>query len=292
MPTSIADGPLGLEGVLLVEGLLTINETQNFPRYRLTKIGGLHAIGDADLPVGAPNSVQREYAYPGMNRGKTLTYEGLIEADDLQTVRQMAQNLRTMYSDRTVERVHQITPPTGYGTDTWRFNARCTALEIDDEPPQSLNRLPTKEVREFMLSLRMADSRFFYETVADSGTGAGPFTVVNGGGAPAVPGIYLTVGSLSVDDRVGIRNTTIDRRLELVAHDSVPAGRFYFDFFLRQISFQPGSTGPYTFEYAAHLDPLTSDWWDRDDPGLPPGSSSVAKIGGTNIRIVHRAASY
>lgn len=292
MPTSIADGPLGLEGVLLVAGLLTINETQNFPRYRLTKISGLHDIGDADLPVGTPNGVQREYAYPGMNRGKTLDYEGLIEAVDLQTVRQMAQNLRTMYSNRMVERVHQITPPTGYGTDTWRFMARCTSLEIDDEPPQSLNRLPTKEVRGFLLSLRMSDSRFFYETEIDSGTGAGPFTVANGGGAPASPDIYLTVGALSADDRVGIRNTTIDRRLELVAHDSVAAGRFHFDFLNRQISFQPGSTGPYGYNFAAHLDPETSTWWDRDEPGLPPGSSSVAKIGGTNIRVVHRSASY
>lgn len=292
MTTAISDGPLGLEGVLLVEGILAINQILSIPRYRLTGITGLHDVGDADLPVGTPNGVQREYAYPGTNRGKTLVYKGLIEAQTLPEIRAWGQNLRTMYSDRSVERVHQITPPTGYGTDTWRFNGKCIALEIDDNPPQHLNRLPTKEAREFLLSLRMADSRFFYEDVEDSGAGAGPHVVNNAGGAPASPGIFLTVGALSEGDRVGIRNTTIDRRIELVAHDAVPAGKFFFDFFLHQVTYQLSGAGPALVEFNAHIDPVTSDWWDRDDPGIQPGNNSIAKIGGSSLQVIHRHASW
>jgi len=173
MPVTALEGPLGLEAHHIWQGGggFTLNDLMSgVPRARLTRITGLHDLPEAEDPREHYSQLHFETAYPGFTKGKTIVYEGFVEGIDLHQVRAAVTAMRQAFSDRTVEADMTVVAPAAYGALPWSYRAKCIAFECVDEPPQFLNRLPYKEAREFALTLRAADARFWQASTA---TGAG-----------------------------------------------------------------------------------------------------------------------
>jgi hypothetical protein len=84
VPTSISDGPLGLEVKHRWNGGFTINDLESaMPRVILDPqdgITGLHDLPDSDNSTDSRTGGIGEALWPGYERGKTIVYKGELEA--------------------------------------------------------------------------------------------------------------------------------------------------------------------------------------------------------------------
>lgn len=299
MTTALLNGPLGMEAIHSWDShAVDINDLSSVPRIRLyDTIEGLHDAPDFDNNFEVADAIIGEIPYPGLPRGKTVVYKGYLEADtlpDLRTLR--TESVAAFGNPMVVKRMH-IIPPTGYGSDVWFFEAKAIKLEIPDKPPPSLNRMPTKEARDFTLSLHMFDPRFYYDNLESSGLHTSEFDVLNDGLAPTDPTIRVTfTGGLTAGSELAIYNDTILKTLHLYIRDDMDAGSFIFNFKDRSIGFYNTAGDSYIRDPqgAVYFQASLSNWWDKGLPGLQPGTNHMRWVGSeiTGMEVTWRHATY
>lgn len=132
------------------------------PRYKAESITGLQSLGDSedvrDLAVGREGEIPRR----SFRRGKTITYEGLTQAETLAELRQAEADLRAAFDDQRDEKIMWVDPHPGYDDSGAArfFRARSLALEDPDEqgPPRGI---VNGYERPFALSVRCSDRRYY-----------------------------------------------------------------------------------------------------------------------------------
>lgn len=273
MPVALEDrirvGVLGLEATHEHDATgLVLNAPRElgYPRYRVQKIPGLHS-----LPEGEDVRDQRygqlgEKARPSLPRGKTVTYEGEVQARTLAELREACNDLRYAFGDRRFEQRINVNPhpdnPLGM---PMFYRARCTALEIDEEQTFRETRVPSPWCRPFVLTFRMGDPRF-YEVELNTVTGnvadqMASVSVTNLGTAPADPVIYVA-GETGNDWTVTGHH---DHTLRFVGWPIPSSDSAIIDFAERRLTL-----GGNNWSGRTNAD---SDWWDDGVEGLPPRST-------------------
>lgn len=249
-------------------GGLVLNRPREagYPRYRLRTIGGLHSLPEGDDNRDTRQGAIGEKARPSLPRGKTVTYEGDVQALTLPSLRQACDDLRYVFGDRRMEARMDVRPAEGSELGRWLFyRARCTSLEIDEEQTFRENHQPSPWVRPFVLTLRMGDPRFFEEqlnTVSDNVTdNMASVSIEHLGSAPADPVIYVA-GATGNDWTLTGHH---DHTLRFVGWP-VPSGdSAVVDFYDRRVTL-----GGNDWTGRANAD---SDWWQEGVEGIPPRST-------------------
>lgn len=130
-----------------------------WPRTRLDAITGWR-----DLPDMTDNRDPRTFGigdalYPPRFAGKTLVYEGAIEAMDRLDFAALQHAMVTGYGDRDTEGVMTLTPWASPGGVVWTFSALVLALTFEKAPILSGNGVIYEWP--FVLTLRMSDPHFY-----------------------------------------------------------------------------------------------------------------------------------
>lgn len=131
-----------------------------FPRYWVEKIGGLRSTGDSNDTRDGKVQQQGEIPRPSYRRGKTVTYEGIIQCTSLVQLHIWSENLKAAFDDETAEGLMICLPPGPDASGTYAyFWAKSIACEIADELAFSPNRVFTGgHERRFVAAVRSARS--------------------------------------------------------------------------------------------------------------------------------------
>lgn len=290
MTVDVLDGPLGLEARLrLGVGGLLLNEQGVWPRTKFDSIIGLHSLPDSDDPREARQGSIGEDVYPGQARGKTITYNGRVMGRTLPELRRHAAAVRSALGDRRLERDFIIEPHPTWGVVTWRYGARVLAYDADDAQDRGRTAVPTPWQREFVLTVRMSDPRFFVASGAWPFVGANdgdPANALNAGLAPTEPLFIINgpIPDLLTVERTGNPSA---RKLVFDAVGLAAGQQLRLDFFTRRltrVSDGADFTNRIVFE--------ESDWWDEDVYGLELGNTVVEVNGGANWNVSWPLASW
>ena len=193
MATAIADGPGGLECTHTIGGI-ELNDLETFPRYKLDRITGMHSLPEAYDERRANVGRLGESIYPSYPRGKTIVYEGRVQASALDEMRSMGNALRAACSNRSAEYSIAVAPNAAWGDDTWSYSARVMQLDMDDEQVHSPLHARGPYQRAFTLGVRMSDPRFIYTLASCSASGFTTAQAINNlGSAPADPVFTVVV---------------------------------------------------------------------------------------------------
>lgn len=294
MTTSISGGPLGLVAVHSWNGFDT-NDLGVVPRVRWRKIRGLLSMPDGDEHMQRGGARIGNFPIPGLLRDKTVVYEGYLEADTLHDLMVLRTSVIGAFADRAAEGQMVITPHPDYGDTEFFYRAKCLACDIDEEPPQNLSRLPTREAREVLLSVHMYDPRFYHNVLQDTGAVAAPAVVTNQGTAATDPTVEIHVGAVAADVDLAIVNSTLGKKLQLRTLAGLVPGTISFDFRTRRIRYHADGDPPETLvDLTRFINQAESTWWDFGVPGLAPGANTLTWTGAeiTSIRVYWRHATY
>lgn len=279
-PLTLADGPPGLEATheweLLGRALNDVVGT--LPRYKLTKITGYNSLGEIEDLRDVNTGRVGETAYPSVMRGKTITYEGVVEAQSYEQLRSLSSALRGAFADTWAEHRMVVNPYTGWGSQQFAFWARTMALDMDEEQTFAGTAVPSPWQRAFTLSVRMSDPRrYAWPTPVDAVAGTSQ-VVTNLGTAPSDPVITLT--GITDPSDVWVRNLTIGT--ELFFRELPVTADVVIDFHNRKIT-QAG----YPNDQSGLLLPSSSDWWNEGVPGIAPGDNQITAHFGQYVTFYH-----
>jgi len=122
-----------------------------FPRVKIREIGGLFGLSDGTDLVDAPTNRDGETPRRSRRRGKTITYEGLVEALSVPSWQQYAADLRSAFFGLTDGRMqaalHTLNP--NDASLARYYDGRAITLEIGD-PIE----LASKVAGTFLLAVR------------------------------------------------------------------------------------------------------------------------------------------
>lgn len=284
----------GIEGLHTWDSIVTLNvKDGSFPRYKLRRINGLRSKPESDDNRDATPGRIGEIAYPSLLRGKTVTYEGDIEALSLDSLRRAESDLLLAFGTNEVRQMaltfHPLYAP-GAGL-AYYYEARCVQVEVPDEQTAGAFTAPSPYKRPFTVALRLLDPRIYqtpsvgpFQTSPVSGTIAGitppiipPITLTSQttGGSAAV----TNLGTAETDPTIElygpivnpvIINSTTGHQLQLRNLQLDTTSNFVrLEFKTRQVFLEGVTLRPDL------IDPINSTWWDAGVPGLPPGTSTI-----------------
>lgn len=285
MPVAIADGILGMEAVHSWSPwsgpALAMNNLELTPRYMFTNITGLHDLPDADDHRSNRTGAIGELEHPSGVRGKTVVYEGVIQARNSQEMRAMANLMRASFKERSRSGTMTSIPHPSYGTVYFSYTARVTSLKIDDSNivvndghPRSVYQ------RGFILTLRQADPRYYMPAHAVSVNGSSVVNVTNVGTAHVDP--LITVAGASNVVAIGRSGGPL-----LVMELPSGSHQLEFDFWKRTVTKDEGLT-----DMSAYLSVMNSTWWDALVEGIPEGNHDISLYGGDEILVQFTPASW
>lgn len=293
MAVAVADGILGLEGQWTVGSLLLNTPQGSLPRVVFDKIAGLHGRAEADDDRAQNTGRIGETVYPSPQRGKNVTVDGRVQAYTLQDLRNTCNALRGQFA-ATAEQTITVAPDPAYGTVSWRFAARCTGLDIDDDQSNfPATASPSPWQREFTLALRQSDPRYYLtggpETLAGGFASGSTETATNQGTAPADP---VIVGTVANGALVTMENLSVPAdpsgHAYLITAAAPQAGTLTADFAARTVKVDNGAGSV----LACGLDYLSSTWWDQLVPGLAPGANQIKVTGLSSWNVSWTSASW
>jgi hypothetical protein len=290
MTFDITHGPLGRRGVHTWNtGAAVLNDrasTRRGPRVAINKVTGLRKRPDSDDPREANVGRSGETPRPRFKRGKTLVYEGWLQAPTESELYQLCLDVMEAFAiDDTG--LMTIAPATGVTGPTWRYTARVTDCDIDDSTVMPSSALPTRWQWPITLSLRMADSRFYLDDEVSVGSIASGVvhTVTNDGRADTDPIITVTLDDPGVATELVLVNSTLEDgllRFDLPATvDGIDLTGLRVDFAAR--SARVIKTGGSEADGIRFLNVPLSRWWDEHVPGLQPGGNDIDVDGGSWI---------
>jgi hypothetical protein len=283
----------GLEARHSWNAQVLLNDVSVSPRYRLREITGLRSTADPEDNREPATGRRGEVTRRSWRRGKTITYEGQIEAQSLSQLRSGEADLADAFQELDAEGEMLIVPHPDLPDPPppVLFRARSLSYEPGTERPGDRNDPRHMGfMQPFVVTLRMSDPRFYraqqagpFEsgaltsqiglrlpvvlpvTIPAPGTIAGTITVENEGDADTDPvlDIYGPISNPVVE------NETVDARLTFEGLTLSDGQLLRVDFRTRRILLE-GST-----DYRSRLNRPASDWWDPDTPGLLPGQNTL-----------------
>ena len=271
------------------------DQIANPPRAFLRTIGGWRSTADAELPAEKNMAQEGERPRFGLRAGKTLTFEGKIEAKSAAQCRSFADDMLAGFWETTQEYVMEIQVRTaGAWVTIFTFNARAISVDSPEAQTVGPNRGTYGWERGYVITLRMGIPKFYSTQEVNVQTGAvvvgstgiiPPFTppillpasatgasvdVLNEGGAPADP--LLRIWG-PVSDPV-VTNDDLPASLSFPGVQLANGQWLDVDFVTRQVLLE-GQSDFRRF--------LRGGWWDRGVPGLPPKATSTIRLSGTTI---------
>lgn len=286
----------GLEAVHIWSDLVAMNDLGNFPRVRLRRIPGFHALPDFEdnrTPRFGQIGENPRFSIPN---GKNVTYEGTIEALDNDSLREFEGRLGSAFSRRDGRM--SITPFNWSSSQPWYYDARITAFDPPEELPESMRTFTQGFERKFTLGLRMSDPRFYTAVrtaeartpavaavagiqlpwrlpvvIPDlTGGSSGVLTVVNLGSAPVDPVIDL----YGPAKNPWLENETLGVGIYFKEVEIANGSFIRLDFNSRSILLDGAD------ELRGKLNDEESTWWDPGVPGLRPLEPGMGNSDGTN----------
>jgi hypothetical protein len=262
-------GVLGLEARHQANGVVLNTPTEaGYPRFKLTKIGGLHSTADLEDSSGPRFGQIGERAYPTLLRGKTLTYEGLVQAMTLAELRGAGDALRWAFGDPRLPLEVRVLPhpdnPLGIPMS---YRAKPMSLEVDDEVTFDSHAIPSPWQREFTLVLRQGDPRY-YDLELREASDAASVDVDNPGSAPTDPTL-IVAGPAGAGWTVAYSGRFLTFNAAIGDGETVT-----IDFANRDAVLDPAGTlltGAVTVE---------STWWNEGVYGIDPRSSAPVTLEG------------
>lgn len=268
---SIAWGRPGIEVPHQWNGGVVLN-ARHLPgataRTPIDRITGYFSLAETDDQRYDAGSRRGEIVLPTYPRGKTVVYEGRVEAKTLAAWRTTYRSLVNAFRERSSEGAM-----IALGVTQWQFNARVMTFDADDEP-DNLSRTRMWPFRgTFELALRQSDARYYALPKVEHHSGDGA-TVTNLGATDTDPTFLLSVGTAG---DVVVTNTTIGRTL--IFRD-VPTGTHVLTFGGQRRGFTTGAGA----DLSGTIDAANSNWWDELIPGLVPGDNVLDIDGVTSWR--------
>lgn len=272
---TIAEGVLGLEAEHVWAGFFVLNSNNVIPRYRLTKITGLRSKADTDDSREPISGSLGERPFPGQLRGKTVVYQGVIEAYSVPSMRAAENDLLSVMSDMSTETSMTIRPPAGRGGVEWTYWSRCLACDIPEEQTRDITSV-FPHAREFTITLRMGDPRFYGAQVNGNGASGQTLALENLGNAPSDPTITL-LGPVAAP--ITIERVNPDAR-NLVFADSIAwavinAGKSV----VVQFGRTPSALSPQTGGDFSPFITFASNYWNDSVYGILPGAQNIKVTG-------------
>jgi hypothetical protein len=302
---TITAGVPGLEGEHTWNGGIVLGRefgTPKLPRYKVTKWTGLHSLPESDDNRDKNTSRAGETIWPSFARGKTVIPTGVIQASDLEEMRVATAYMRGQFANRSDEGQMISEAVAHLDGIPWSWNARVLALDIDDEVKRGPGAQPTPWEREFMLSLRMSDARFYDWSDLGLATDSGPFLDYGAGGGAAVTHLVVNEGNADSDPvitgtctaggEVAMWNAAFnasDGNPPRLHFDNLEPGELEVNFRAKSATLTPIGDDP---EEVSQLLLADSSWWDELIPGLIPGNNLVAVEGLDNWHVLHYNTSW
>jgi phage-related protein len=251
----------GLEFPHVWAGGVTLNDRAASPRARVGRITGWGSLAEMDDNRQTFTGRRGEIPLPSDVKGKTITYEGNVQAKTLAGLRTMERALRAGFRNRSDEQAMTI-------AGTRYFMARCISLEIDEEQTTGMQSVWPYD-RTLTIGLRLSDARIYAVGQTDSIDHADGESVVltTAGEADTDPWFNITTAGGTVTLYSGV----LDKNLRFVG---LPAGALHIDFKYRTVTVDG-------VDASGKLDVAFSDWWGENVPGLVPGDNNVGVTGGT-----------
>jgi hypothetical protein len=292
----------GLEGRHRWDGRLTLNNLAVWPRYHVRSIPGLSSAGDPedrrDNAIARPGEIPRR----SFRRGKTVSYEGDIEALNMIQLREAIRDLRAAFDDVATEKQMVVTAHPSFAAGSAYYWARALEVTIGEEqlvPPGHITRGFS---RPFAVAVRWSDARYYDGLPHLETTGS---VIAGGGAAPpfvppfTIPGpdegagaVTLTsAGTTQTDPTITIYGPVTNPLVENVTHGLKIAltGLVLGASDFVRLQFHPprrvllqGTT-----DASGLIDADDSNWWDSD-VALPLGTQTI-RFGGKSISDPARA---
>jgi hypothetical protein len=296
MAWTVADGVPGLEGIHTWNGGAAVlnDRAGGLPYVKLTEIDGLYGLPEADDPREPRTGRQGEATRPGLPRGKTSVYIGLVIATDPRELRAYTGELRAAFAERSFEHAMRITPPAfASGGPTWLFNAKVLGCDIPERQDVGIGALPSPWQRAITLTLRLSDGRFVVDADAiDDGpfASASTQTIHHDGSADTEP---VITGAVTLGDDVLLENLSVPVGTggghAFLRFLSVPnTGALTVDFAARSAYITAGGV---TYDLVPFADPA-SNWWDEGVYGLLAGDNGVKVTGASNWHVSRSTRSW
>jgi hypothetical protein len=248
------------------------------PRLHFEDMPGFRSSPSADDNQEPKTARIGEMGLPSLVRGKSFSVEGRLQATSRLELAQLGQTARRAFGERDALGTWRAIPYAALSDPTvwWEANGRAQAFEPQTRLVGALNDVLGPWQREFVLGIHLLDPRFYWSAGVDSGVVAGSVNVTNLGIAPTDPVLTVTSTGASV-------TVYDDTRTRKLTFPTPPAGALVIDFAARTAL---------VGAQAVELDIAVSDWWDRGVPGLAPGLTSVRQVGGSDLRVTFRHASW
>lgn len=272
MAYSAATGIAGLEGRHAWRGIIDLNNHPDaFPNIKLTKITGLRSHGEAENNTQNNTGRQGVRIYPSQRRSKTVTYEGIIRAKTLESLRGHSNLLRYATGDINSEGQMVVSVPAG-GVSHFYW-ARVLAYDEDDEQTHSPQEYPGPYQREFVLSLFIKDSRYFenidHSVAAESGVTQ---NCAHDGSQPTDPSFFVN-GPVAGD--IVIQRG--DGRKLVFADLFLGGGTLFTVSFRDRRAYLGDGT-----DLTGKLSVSQSDWWDEGVEGFRPRTLEAVAVTGNS----------
>lgn len=293
MAPSLTDGVPGIEGVWTLTppspaAPFTLNDFEDpatgltlagAAYTRLQSITGLHDKPDSDDPRVSLNFQTGELAFPRLQRGRTITYTGVVVGPDFQSMRAHVAALRALASsgggnptawvlgvayDPTLD-------PTGLA-----FVATAIPLAFTCDDVQQDSRLQ----RGFVLTMRQADGRWHETSTPQTASAAdgSPATLTMSGTAPSDP-VFTVTGSGGGASSVVITNATLGWTWKVDLAAAMGAGDvLVVDFGQRSAILTPNAGAP--ANVAGYVDWSATDAWNETLDGALVVGANVLQVNG------------
>lgn len=297
----ITDGVPGLEALHTLTPpaafpTFTLNDwmaddgSTQLPHTRLQKIVGIHDKPDADDPRVQLVYQPGELPLPRLQRGRSITYTGVIVGSTLSEMRAKEAALRAAVSSGSDNPLAWYLS-VGYNglVDSalvfkgWGIPVGFTC---DDDQPNP-DTAPTPWQRVFDLTFRQSDGRWWVvnddalcsvgsaDTPIDDGSNG---TLTMTGTAPSEP-IFTVYGSGSGEATIVLTATEVNAVLTIDLPDALPSGKLLVvDFGQRTITFDPAGDAD---DYTGYIDWTASTWWNEADVAatLLIGDNTLSVVG-------------
>ena len=280
MPFGIEHGVLGLEGIHRLNNRFDMNLQGVYPRVKIDRITGLHSLPDADDFRENNYGRAGEIEYQSLYRGRTVVYEGRCQAMDLLGLRWITRTFREAGSFGHLHHGNiTVYPPAAIGGVVFEYEPRILSLEIDDEWTRSLHAVPSPYQREFILTVRSGDPRYFVvgQDVIYGPAADGAWVAVNNPGNAVANPVFLingpTAGTLTIERAVGnfLARKMVYRDMDLGSGDQAILN-------FKDRTFRLASDNS-DLDYLRVFD--DSNWWNPGAAGLNIGVSQVRVSGGS-----------
>lgn len=281
MPPSMYDGIGGLEAVHWWDGI-PLNRLDVLPRARLTRITGLHDAADADDNREPNLGFAGEQPYPSEERGRTIVYEGIIEARSLSDLRKFGTGLRAKCRSRFAEKQMTVSYDPAYNFyGSMYYMAKALAFTADDEQVNSPQSTYVYS-RTFSLTVRQSDPRYYAITQSATAITAIPATInVNHVGSTDSPP-YIDVSGPVTNGTVTLKRLGSNPKQLKFDSLTIPGGQFArFDFRDRTAALHLQGSGTATgVDVIGRLKVTESDWWDEGEVGLREATTEQVRVEG------------